>query len=621
MMSGARTSFEFGDFELDVDQQRLSRRDASSSVPLTGKAFDTLVYLVEHAGEPLDKDTLLEAIWPGVVVEENSLTQVISSLRQLLGEERGENRYIATLPRKGYRFVAEVRRCEALPPMQPRKRRGQWLSGVMFLLLAAFALAAVLLQLSQSARTPAPVRKLAILPFKPLVPEQGNPSLEFGMADSLISQLAQRDDTLVAPLSSVRRYAAVDQDALAAGRELGVDTVLDGLIQRQDDQLRVSARMLRVRDGRQLWTQTFDEPFTDIFEVQDAIAKRIAAALSLRGPSAETLARRHGTQDPEAYALYASGRFAFSRLTEPTLLQAIQFYEQAVTRDPNYARAYAGIADCYSLLGVIGTRAPRATFPHARAAADKALELDPQLAAAYTARGQIRAVYDFDTRGALEDLDRAVQLDPEYASIYFYRGVVYSAQGDVERSRQEFLRAQQLEPDVLAAPAAAALSLMYARRYDEAIAELRRILALADGFELARGFLVRTLLAKGAYDEALQELQGRSIQTLGSHGFLAQALALAGKRDEARAELDRVLALSKQQYVSAYDVAMIYAAFREPDKTLEWLNRAVDERATALGAVALDPLLDFLQTDPRFPALIQRIGLYRQPLQATPPSN
>lgn len=612
-----RTSYEFGDFELDVAQQRLSRRDGGSSVPLTGKPFDALVYLIEHAGEALDKDTLLKAIWPGAVVEENSLTQVISSLRQLLGEERGENRYIATLPRKGYRFVADVRQRVAPPPMPPRKRRGQWLSGVTFLLIAAFAIGAVILQLNQSARTKAPVRTLAILPFKPLVPEQRNPSLEFGMADSLISQLAQRGDQVVSPLSSVRRYAAVDQDALAAGRELKVDTVLDGLIQRQDDHLRVSARLLRVVDGRQLWTQTFDQPFTDIFQVQDAIATRIAAALSLQAPSAEMLARRHGTSDPEAYVLYASGRFAFARLTEPTLLQGIEFYRQAVTRDPNYARAYAGLADCYSLLGVIGSRAPRETFPLARAAADKALQLDPQLAAAYTARGQIRAVYDFDSRGALEDLNRAAELDPEVSSIYFYRGVVYGAQGDIDRSRKEFQHAQQLEPDVLAAPAAAALSLFYSRRYDEAIAELRRVLALNDGFELARGFLIRTLLAKGAYDEALQELQGRNLQTLGSHGFRAQALALAGRRDEAKAELDRVLILAKQQYVSAYDIAMIYAAFRDADNTFLWMNRAVDERATALISVPWDPLLDFVRPDSRFPALIQRIGFYQGPLQPT----
>ncbi len=620
-MSGTRKRYEFGDFELDIDQQHLSRRDGGGSVPLTGKAYDALVYLVEHAGEPLDKDTLLKTLWPGVVVEENSLTQVISTLRQILGEERGENRYIATLPRKGYRFVAEVQRRDALTPLQPRRRRGHWVSGVLFLLLAAFAIGAVMLQLSQSARQRAPIRTLAILPFKPLVPEQRNPSLELGMADSLILQLAGRDDQAVTPLSSVRRYAAVDQDALAAGRDLKVDTVLDGLIHRQDDHLRVSARLLRVADGRQLWTQTFDEPFTDIFEVQDAIATRIASALAVQAPSAEVLARRRGTQDPEAYALYVSGRFAYARLTEPTLLQAIDFYQQAVKRDPGYARAYAGIADCYSLLGVIGSRAPKETFPLARAAADKALELDPQLAAAHTARAHIRLVFDFDARGALEDLTRAAQIDPELGVIYFYRGTAYGARGEIERSRQEFQRAQQLEPYLLAAPAAAALALMHARRYDEAIAELRRILTLEDGFDLARGFLVRTLLAKGAYDEALQELQGRTIQTLGSRGFLAEALALAGRRDAARAELDRVLALSKQQYVSAYDVAMIHAAFRDPDQTLSWLNRAVDERATALTSLAADPLLDFLRADPRFAAVVQRVGLYQQPMQATAPGN
>jgi DNA-binding winged helix-turn-helix (wHTH) protein/TolB-like protein/predicted negative regulator of RcsB-dependent stress response len=620
-MTDARTSYEFGDFELDVAQQRLSRRDGGSSVPLTGKAFDALVYLVEHAGEALDKDTLLRAIWPGAVVEENSLTQVISSLRQLLGEERGENRYIATLPRKGYRFVAEVRQRVALPPMQQRKRRGQWLSGVAFLLLAAFAIGAVVLQLNQAARNKAPVRTLAILPFKPLVPEQSEPSLEFGMADSLISQLAQRGDQVVSPLSSVRRYAAVDQDALAAGRELKVDTVLDGLIQRQDDRLRVSVHLLRVADGRQLWTQVFDQPFTDILEVQDTIATRIAKALSMQAPSAEMLARRHGTSDPEAYVLYASGRFAFSRLTEATLLQAIDFYRQAVTRDPSYARAYAGLADCYSLLGVIGARAPHETFPLARAAVDKALELDPQLASAYTARAQVRAVYDFDANGALQDLNRAAEVDPELSSIYFYRGVVYGSQGDSERSRQEFQRAQQLEPASLAAPAAAALSLFYSRRYDEAITELRRILALDDNFQLARGFLIRTLLAKGAYDDALQELQGRNLQTFGSYGFRAQALALAGRRDEAKAELDRVLALSKQRYVSAYDIGMIYAALHDKNNTFLWMNRAVDERATAVGSISRDPLLDFIRTDSRFPPLIKRIGLDAAPLQPTTTSN
>jgi DNA-binding winged helix-turn-helix (wHTH) protein/TolB-like protein len=611
-MDSPRAIYEFGDFAFDIGQQRLSARDGSNPVALTGKTFDTLVYLVEHAGEPLEKDALIKVIWAGVVVEENSLTQVISALRQLLGEARGENRYIATLPRKGYRFVAEVNRREDVSPVE-RSRRRPLLAGIAFVLVAVMGIAVVLLQRTNFTAG-APMRTLAILPFKPLVPEDSNPSLEFGMADTLITLLAQRSDQVVSPLSSVRSYAAIDHDAIAAGRELGVDTVLEGSMQRQGDRLRVSARLLRVADGRQLWAHSFNQEFTEIFDVQDAMAERIAAALSLQMPSAPAIAQRHGTQDPDAYALYASGRYAFQRLTEPTLLQALDFYNQAVARDPNYALAHTGIANCYSLLAVIGSRPPREVFPLALASADKALQLDPHLAAAYTARGQIRAVYDHDARGALEDLDRAAEIDPLHAATYFYRGVVYSGKGDIERSRKEFQHAQQLEPFALAQPAAAALALLYARRYDDAVAELRRILALEGGFDLARGFLIRTLLAKGAYDEALDEMKGRTIQTLGSHGFRGQALALSNRDDEARAELARVLTLSKQQYVPAYDIAMIYAAFHDADNTFQWMDRALEERAPAMGTVAVDPLLDFLHDDARFVTLVKRIGLYERPL-------
>jgi DNA-binding winged helix-turn-helix (wHTH) protein/TolB-like protein/tetratricopeptide (TPR) repeat protein len=614
-MESSQPTYEFGDFVLHVGQQRLTRRNGDS-IAVTGKAFDTLVYLVEHAGEPVEKEALLKAIWPGVIVEENSLTQVISSLRQHLRESPSENRYIATLPRKGYKFVAVVKRREAgVVSKEPSRKsqRARWFALLAFIVATAIAVAAILSRQGIPIAAE-PVRTLAILPFKPVVPEQRNLPLELGMADSLIAQLAQRSDQLVVPLSSVRRYAAIDQDPIAAGRALGVDSVLDGSIQRQDDRLRVSARLLRVADARQLWAQTFDQPFTGIFDVQDAIATRIAAALSLQTASTEAIAQRRGTRDPEAYALYASGRFAFARLTERTLLQSIDLYRQALALDPDYALAYSGIADCYALLSVIGSRPPREVFPLARVAADKALDLDSRLAAAYTARGQIRAVYDRDLRGALEDLNRAAELDPQYAPTYFYRGVVYGARGDIERSRSEFQRAQQLEPLALARPAAAALSLMYLRRYDEAIAELRRVLALDEGFDLARGFLIRTLLAKGAYDQALEEVQGRSIQTLGSYGFLAQALALSGHQDEARAERDRVLALQKQQYISAYDIAMIYAAFHDADNTFLWMDRAVEERATALAAVGVDPLLDFLRSDPRFAVLVKRIGLYETPL-------
>ncbi len=571
---------------------------------------------MEHAGEPLSKDALLQALWPAVIVEENSLSQVISSLRQLLGEAPGQNRYIATLPRKGYRFVAPVTAAatETQPLLSPpppagmrpppsTTRAARW---------AWFALGLSLLAASggwmywRSTQAVSRIQSLAILPFKPVVASDRDESLELGMTDSLIAQIGQRSGHRVAPLSSVRRMGGVDQDPIEAGRRLHVDAVLDGSLQRHGERLHVNARLLRVRDGKQLWSQTFDETFTGIFDVQDKIAARIASAMSLQSLDTESSRLLHGTQDAEAYSLFASGRFAYFRLTEPSLLQGIDAFEQAIVRDPQYALAYAGLADCYSLLAVLGTRDPRAVFPQARAAVDKALELDPQLAAAYVSRAQIRGIFDRDRPGALDDLNHASTLDPQYAAAYFYRGLLYGARGEFARSQAEFDHAQGLEPYVLARPAAAALQLMYARRYAEAIRRLRHVLELDDRFDLARGFLIRVYLADGDAAAALAELSGRTLHAQGSFGFLASALAIAGRIDEARAEVARVVDLSKQRYVPAYDIAMAYAALRDPDATLRWLAAAYEDRSTLLGSMQFEPLLDFLHADPRFAAFIRR---------------
>jgi DNA-binding winged helix-turn-helix (wHTH) protein/TolB-like protein len=604
--------YEFGDFVLDTRRLALKRK-GTPETPLVGKQYDTLLYLLEHPDQALDKDTLLAAIWPDAVVEENSLTQVISTLRQLLGETRGDHRYIVTLPRKGYRFISKVRRVADSEPgvetvQQPKivesavlNLRRRWVPMYAGLALVIAALVAWHWWLRPAA--PPALQSLAILPFKPLVTTDRDPALEFGMADALIGELAQ-GDTVISPLSSVRRFDRLDQDPLEAGRQLHVDAVLDGSIQRQGEHLRVSVRLLRVSDARQLWSESFDETFTGIFDVQDAIARRVAAALEGRVPAKG--GAHPGTRNVRAYELYAAGRFAFMRLTEASLVQALDLYQQALTQDSNYALAYAGIADGYTLLGVLGLRDPRTVLPQARVAADRAIGLDSKLAAAYTARGQIRGIYDRDWNGALADFDRAVALDPHYASALFYRGIIYGVQGQFERSRAEFKEAQRLEPFVLARPAAAALQLLYERRYDQGIAELRDVLMLDDRFDLARGFLVRMLLAKGDYAGALEEIRGRQIRAQGALGFLAEALALSGQRDAARAELDRVLALAQQQYVPAYDIAMIYAAFHDVDNTLIWIGRAHDDRSTLMGAMGLEPLLDFLRDDPRFIEYVRR---------------
>jgi len=632
-MSSTRARYEFGDFVLDVGQQRLLRREKGEAIPLTAKVFDTLVYLVEHAGETLDKDVLLRSIWPGMVVEENSLTQNVSTLRQVLGEVRGENRYIATISRKGYRFVANVTRCDepaslnsaetntstllVAAPGTARRRMGLMVAGVGVLLVVVAAMALFLVPTGQ--RKPAPVagQTLAILPFKPLLPAERNESLELGMTESLITSLGQHSRQMITPLSSVRRYAALDQDPIAAGRELGVDTVLDGSLQRRGDRLRVSVRLLRVADGRQLWTQNFDQDFTTIFDVQDVIAGRVAQALSVRWAPAESTRRVPYTQDPEAYALYAAGRFAWTRQTETSLLQANAFYEQAIARDPNYALAYAGLADSYALLGVFGIRAPRDVFPKARAAVEKALSLDPDLSAAHCALGHIKVQYEHDWDGAAREYARAIQLDPSSALARHRRGLLYAMQGDIDRAVALDEQAHRLEPLWLTPRTAIGNYLYHAKRYDESIRILEQVLALDDRADNARALLIRSLIARGDYDRAIAEYDKRPLQTPGSNSYRAQALALSGRREAALAERDRVLKLSKERYVAAYDIAGIEVALGNTESAFVWLERAMDDGSTQLNFLAVEPMFDSLHADPRFTALVQRIGIYRRVLPDT----
>jgi DNA-binding winged helix-turn-helix (wHTH) protein/TolB-like protein/Tfp pilus assembly protein PilF len=626
-MVSTTARYEFGDFALDVGQQRLSRRETGEAIPLTGKVFDTLVYLVERAEQTLDRDVLMGAIWPGVIVEENSLSQNISTLRQALGEARGEHRYILTIPRKGYRFVAKVRQLDELVAATPsdlpaaplsahapaRWRRIAWLGGAV--LLVAIAAVSLLIVSTRAPRAvPAGGHPLAILPFKPLVPAQRNESLELGMTESLIVSLGQQGARAVAPLSSVRRYAALDQDPLVAGRELGVETVLDGTLQRRGDRLRVSARLIRVGDGQQLWAESFDQPFTTIFDVQDAIAAKVARALPLRGIEESATRGAPYTLDPEAYALYASGRLAWTRQTESSLLQAIGFYQQAIARDPNYALAYSGLADSYAVLGVFGMRAPKDVFPQARVAVEKALAIDPDLAAAHTALGHIMVQYDHDWDAAAREYARAKQLDPSIALTYHRRSILYALQGDTERALAESARARELEPLWLGPRAFTGHIYYYAGRFDDAIRTLDQVLALDDRVNSARGFLIRSLIAKGDYRRALVEIDQHPLQVQGSNAFRAQALVLSGQRAAARAELDRVLELSKQRYVAAYDFALIYAALGDKENAFQWLERAIEDRSTPVSFLARDPALDTLHSDPRFPVLVQRLGIYGRTL-------
>ena len=452
--------YEFGDFRLDAARRLLTGRDGRP-VPLTPKPFETLLYLVEHGGTVLDKDELLRAVWPDTAVEENNLSQCISQLRRALGEKPGQHRYIVTVSGRGFRFVApvsvstdgqasagaatpspgpEAERSEDLATDARRTagRAGGLKSNLRFVALASvlfvgLASAGLFLWRARTGTAPASslessaapppvpaassVKTVAVLPFKPLVQGAQDQALELGMADTLIAKLSNSREVVVRPISAVRRFGALEQDPQAAGRELNVEAVLDGHIQRRGERIRVTARLLNVGDGRQLWAGQFDEKMPDIFAVQDAISERVASALALTLTGEErSRIKRRDTGNVEAYQLCLRGRYFLSKRRPDALHRAVEHFRQAIALDPNYALAYAGLADAYGFLlnAEYGGMPPREMTPKAKEAALKAVALDDTLAEAHAVLGRILG-FERDWHAAGRELQRAIELDPNSA--------------------------------------------------------------------------------------------------------------------------------------------------------------------------------------------------------------
>src|SRR5262249_2678194 len=358
--------YEFDGFRIDAAKRLVWGN--GEPLGLTPKVFDTLFYLVKNAGKTIHKDELMAAIWPDTVVEENNLNKNISALRQLLGEKPGEHRFIVTVPGKGYRFVASVVESTvngiqdagvvasdgALPGLIPSKAykagetRRVYFSNLRYWLVAALAviLLTATLYLRQGARSPkaGTIRSIAVLPFKPIAAESRNEAMEFGMADSLITQLSKGNDLVLRPFSGTRRYAATDRDPVEIGHSLDVDAVLDGSIQVAENRVRITTRLIRTTDGKQIWAENFDEQMRDIFAVQDSITERVAVVLNAK---LGKRSRKRYTEDVESYRLFLLGRYTTFKLTPQDLPKAVEYFRKAIDKDPNYALAYTGISHSY----------------------------------------------------------------------------------------------------------------------------------------------------------------------------------------------------------------------------------------------------------------------------------
>ena len=637
--------YEFGDFHLDSARRVLLRCDDDQPVKLTSKAFDTLLYMVRHGGAVLDKEELMRAVWPDTFVEENNLSQNVSALRRALGEKQGENRYIATVPGRGFSFVAEVRagrgkdgrestdpvrtennieRQEMLqgvdltrPDQHKVGRRGKlWPAVFGGIIVAALGAGALHLWRLQKATGPAqPIRTIAVLPFKPLVVENRDEALELGMADTLIARLSHSREVIVRPLSSVRRYGGLEQDPQAAGRELGVESVLDGGIQRWGDRIRVTARLINVPDGTSLWVGTFDEKFTGVFAVQDAISGRVADELALRltGEERELLAKRY-TPDPEAYELYLKGRFFVNQLRLESIMKAIGFFEEAIRKDPNYALAYAGIADCYNRLPVTSDVPSREAFPQAKEAALRALEIDGQLAEAHTILGWIKLWYEWNWEGAGREFRRALEINPNYPVARMGYAHLLSDLGRHQEALDEVDRALRLDPLSSFAGTLKGHFLFHARRYPQAIDQLHRTLEIEPNFWVGQITLGKNYERAGRYEEALEafrkagEFSGGNSETISLSGF---TYAMSGRRGEADRMLRELEAMSEQRYVPPYNVALVYHGLGDSGEALKLLEKAYQERDVHMVFLGVDPKWDALHDNPGFVKIIGRMNLLK----------
>ena len=616
MIEGGSQIYTFGEFRLDVAKRELSK-DGGPSIPLTPKVFDTLVYLVRHRGKVIEKDVLMSEIWSDSIVEENNLNQNISILRRVFGEKPGEQRFIVTVAGHGYRFVPEVSAITdrelrvsnkddgiALETIadneirNPKSANRNRLFAVLVVLI--FAAGAFYVWNSGPAAVDQQINTIAILPFKPLVLENRNEALELGLADALISKLSGSDVIIVRPLSSIRKYNSLEQDSLTAANELGVDSVLDGTIQNWGDRIRISATLTRTSDGKQLWSGKFDEKFTDIFIVQDTIAEKVSAALKIRLAGKE---RKHSTENLEAYQLYMMGRYNIAKNTPSDLLASIPFFEQAIAMDPGYALAYTGLAHAYGVLGLTGDSA---AIPKARAAEQKALELDDTLGEAHNTRCMGAFWYDWDWQAAEHACLRSIEIDPNNADFHGNYAMLLSSTGRHAEALAEARRTRELNPLNLTQNALEGQFLLYAGQVDDALAQLRRMSDLEPKFWMPHMIAAGAYIEKGMFVEAIAEAEKeRELSGHNVYPLAAYALAKSGKREEARSLLTE---LSQSKNASPYNVALLYNALDESDDAMNWLEKAFQQRDPKMTSLKVEPKWNNLRTEARFIQLMTRMN-------------
>jgi len=635
-----QSALAFGDFKIDSVQRVLTHQ--GELVPLTPKVFDLLLMLVEKHGQVVEKHQLLDEVWPGTFVEEGNLTQNISVLRKALGGKQ----YIQTIPRRGYRFVGDVRLVPRIDeeliveehtssrivitqndlttsPIQsislPAPRRSVWRRRNLFVVgagLFVVVAAGIVWTSVRRVETATPrnqIKTIAVLPFKPLSNEGREEYLELGIADALITRLGNLKQIQVRPTSSVRKYAGTNYDPIVAGRELRTDAVIDGSIQRLGDRLRINVQLVRISDATVLWGYHCDDMCSDLFTAQDSISENVARSLTLTLSDVEgqALAKRY-TSNAEALRAYLNARYYYGKRTKESAIKTVEYLEKAVALDPQYALAYAALADAYASLTFLLVRPTDESMLKARTAAQEALRLDPTLAEAHSAAAFVKLTYDWDWTGAEQEFRKALDLNPNQSVVHDEYATLLEAVGRTDEAIVETNKARELDPLSLIVMRNNGRAYYFARQYDRAIQIWLETSEMDHSFPAVQNWLTLVYEVDGKYkeaidsrlkQEALDGMNGESLQ------LLRQVYESTGWADFWRKDLKLHQSQLKEPMSDRYEIVQLYRRLGQMDEAFRWLNKACDERSIRMIWLKVDPALDSLRSDPRFSLLMNRVGL------------
>lgn len=573
--------YKFDDVVIDCRDFRVLKKDETRRI--TPRAFEVLVFLLAHTGRAISKQELFDEIWKESFVTDNALSRMIKEIRQVIGDDADAPRYIETLPKRGYRFIAPVERIESTT-----EGRG---SG-----------------------TESGISSIAVLAFINQSDYADNDYLSEGIGESIINNLTRLPNLRVTPRSMVAYFQKRDVNPIEAGRRLNVQMVLSGRVLQRADSLIVNAELVDVANEAQIWGEQYRYKITDIFDLQEEISRTISAQLQLKfGGDRQKPAPVRPTPDAEAYRLYLKGRYFWNRRPQG-LARGVEYFEQALKKDENFALAYAGLADSYSILGSweSGELPPSTAMPKACAAAMKALEIDPSLAEAHTTLAYTKLHYDWNFKEAEKDVKHALSIHNNYVHAHHWLSHIYMAQGDAENSLAASLRAYELDPLDLIINVHLSWHYWLARQPDESIMLAERTRELDPNVMWSSYFAGLALQVKGLHEEAVAEFRrarALSPQVTLAHAALGNALGYSGETEEARIILLELEKQRSSRFVPAYDIALVRLGLGEKTAALDWLNEAAREHSSWIAYLKVEPRLDALRTMPEFGELLDRVAL------------